>query len=86
MVAVGAFNVGRITAAFDRELVTNRRGARPETRLYDPPVVLERGEDLMAFHLGSTVVLLFEEPVTLARSVAPGREVRLGDPLVEPPS
>lgn len=84
VVAVGAFNVGRISAAFDEDLVTNRRGSRPETRLYDPPVHLERGADLMAFHLGSTVVLLFEEPLRWADAVAAGREIRLGQPLVDP--
>jgi phosphatidylserine decarboxylase len=83
VVAVGAFNVGRITADFDRGLVTNRRGSRGGTRRYDPPVRLERGAGLMAFHLGSTVVLLFERPVALARGLARGVEVRLGDPLTE---
>lgn len=84
VVAVGAFNVGRISAAFDDDLVTNRGGSRPETRLYDPPVHLERGADLMAFHLGSTVVLLFEEALRWADAVAAGREIRLGQPLVDP--
>jgi phosphatidylserine decarboxylase len=81
VVAVGAFNVGRITADFDDALVTNRRGARAETREYDPPLAVERGEGLMAFHLGSTVVLLFERPVSLAPGLSGGGEIRLGDPL-----
>ena len=81
VVAVGAFNVGRITADFDAKLVTNRRGARAETRLYHPPVRLERGDGLMAFHLGSTVVLLFERPVELAPGLEPGSSIRLGAPI-----
>lgn len=81
VVAVGAFNVGRITADFDARLVTNRRGARAETRLYHPPVRLERGEGLMAFHLGSTVVLLFERPVGLAPGLESGKQIRLGAPI-----
>jgi phosphatidylserine decarboxylase len=81
VVAVGAFNVGRITADFDAALVTNRRRAEVETHRYDPPVVLDRGDGLMAFHLGSTVVLLFERRVEFAAGVAPGAEVRLGQPL-----
>src|SRR5690606_37874720 len=66
VVAIGAYNVGRISTAFDAAWaggargVTNRPGARPESRHYEPPVRLERGAELMAFHLGSTVVLLFE--------------------------
>jgi phosphatidylserine decarboxylase len=83
VVAVGAFNVGRITADFDPSLVTNRRGARAETRRYDLPVRVDRGDGLMAFHLGSTVVLLFERPVVFAPAVAWGHEVRLGDALTD---
>lgn len=89
LVAVGAYNVGRISAAFDPEWnappgangwVTNRRGARPTTRRYDPPVPVRRGEEIMAFHLGSTVVLLFEgERVELVPGLKPGKAVRLGE-------
>lgn len=78
VVAVGAYNVGRITATFDDDLVTNRRRARAETRLYHPPVVVARGEELMTFHLGSTVVLLFEEAVSLTVR-QPGAAIRLGE-------
>jgi phosphatidylserine decarboxylase len=81
VVAVGAFNVGRITADFDGELVTNRRGAWAMTRRYDPPVAVARGDGLMAFHLGSTVVLLFERPVSFAPGLERGAEIRLGEPL-----
>jgi phosphatidylserine decarboxylase len=81
VVAVGAFNVGRITADFDEGLVTNRWRARAETHAYDPPLAVERGEGLMAFHLGSTVVLLLERPVALAPELVDGAEVRLGAAL-----
>ena len=84
VVAVGAFNVGRITADFDEGLVTNRRGARAETRVYHPPVKLGRGEPLMAFHLGSTVVLLFERRLALDGALEPGRDIRLGAALGRP--
>jgi phosphatidylserine decarboxylase len=60
LVAVGAFNVGRISAAFDPGWHTNRpRRERPapETRGYDLEV--GGGAELATFHLGSTVVLLF---------------------------
>lgn len=81
VVAVGAFNVGRITADFDERLVTNRRGARSETRIYHPPVAVRRGDPLMAFHLGSTVVLLFERELRLDPGLDAGRDIRLGAPL-----
>ena len=84
VVAVGAFNVGRISADFDPGLVTNRRGARAETHVYHPPVAVGRGDPLMAFHLGSTVVLLFERALALGPDVASGRDIRLGAPLGTP--
>lgn len=83
LVAVGAYNVGRISAAFDPEWHgTNRPGAVRETHEYDPPVHLERGAEIMAFHLGSTVVLLLEPSCPpLRERLAPGTDVRLGEPL-----
>jgi phosphatidylserine decarboxylase len=88
VVAVGAYNVGRISAAFDREWnaapgtdvwVTNRRGTSPETKVYAPPVDVRQGDHIMTFHLGSTVVLVFEPGrVELAPELAPGAAVRLG--------
>lgn len=88
MVAVGAFNVGRISAAFDPAWnaapgedgwVTNRRDAQAESRTYDPPVEVRQGDHVMTFHLGSTVVLVFEPGrVELSAELRPGSPVRLG--------
>lgn len=82
IVAVGAYNVGRISTAFDPEWagdasVANRRGARPEHRRYDPPREVRQGDELMAFHLGSTVVALFEAGPRL-EAPEPGSEIRVG--------
>jgi phosphatidylserine decarboxylase len=93
VVAVGAFNVGRISAAFEPEWngpdgkgVTNRRSrCRVEERSYRPGLPLERGREIMAFHLGSTVVLLFDGPAVEGRrlhpGLEPGAEIRVGEPL-----
>ena len=81
-VAVGAYNVGRISAAFDPGWITNRRGSVAETRRYDPPRTSSRGDEIMTFHLGSTVVLVFEpDRVELAPDAAPDRSVRLGQAI-----
>ena len=90
-VAVGAYNVGRISAAFDpawnappgkSAWVTNRRGMQSAARRYDPPVRVRQGDEIMTFHLGSTVVLLFEPGrVALEPGLAPGVPVRLGTAL-----
>lgn len=88
VVAVGAYNVGRISAAFDpawnappgrSAWVTNVRGAAAATKVYDPPVRIEQGDEIMTFHLGSTIVLIFEPGrVTLPAELRPGMPVRLG--------
>ena len=91
VVAVGAYNVARISTAFDpswtgaRDWVSNRREPPPRERRYDPPVQVERGQELMAFHLGSTVILLLQGgTLALDATCRPGREVRLGDALARP--
>ncbi|HEX6132827.1 MAG TPA: archaetidylserine decarboxylase [Longimicrobiales bacterium] len=84
IVAIGAYNVGRISTAFDAEwagpgrFVSGRRAATLETRRYEPPRRITQGDEIMAFHLGSTVVALFERG---ARLEAPpvGSEVRAGE-------
>jgi phosphatidylserine decarboxylase len=83
VVAIGAYNVGRISAAFDPGLVTNQPGlTTPETRDYSPPIGVSQGDDLMAFHLGSTVVVVLE-PGRAEPCLEPSAtgEVRLGQPL-----
>jgi len=91
IIAVGAYNVGRISTAFDHEWggpgaarlgVTNRTTPVPRHRVYDPPVTVRQGDEVMAFHLGSTVVLLFEPGrVVLVPELREGEEVRLGEPI-----
>lgn len=87
VVAVGAYNVGRISTAFDPQWagpggsVANRPGVIEETRRYDPPLPLRQGDEIMAFHLGSTVIMLVE-PGTQLVAPAPGAEVRLGTVLL----
>jgi phosphatidylserine decarboxylase len=87
-IAVGAYNVARISTAFDpswsgeRAWVSNRRDRVEAERTYRPPLRIERGAELMAFHLGSTVILLFERGrIELDEACRPGREVRLGETL-----
>lgn len=87
VVAVGAYNVGRISAAFDPawsgsgrdSWVSNRRVFAPFRQTYDPPIAVPTGGEIMAFHLGSTVVLLFHAGVELRADLVPGAEVKLGE-------
>lgn len=59
VVMVGATNVGKIALAFD-SLRSNRFPARLQRAVYDEPRPIEAGERLGTFHLGSSVVVLFE--------------------------
>jgi phosphatidylserine decarboxylase len=98
LVAVGAFNVGRISAEFDPGWngpegrgVTNRpASAGVDARVYEPALSVARGDEVMAFHFGSTVVLLVEgidgAPIPMPdSSLHEGMEIRAGVPLLETP-
>lgn len=79
LVLVGAANVGRITVRFT-PLVTNVGAAAVHD---DPPEPLpvRRGEELGAFNLGSTVVVLVAESSLAPSAVAAGAIVRVGEAL-----
>jgi phosphatidylserine decarboxylase len=95
VVAVGAYNVGRITAAFDpawnarhesgggRPIsATNRRHVPGVEHEYRPPVEVRMGDEIMTFHLGSTIVLLLDPAAPPLRAdLRPGAPIRLGEPL-----
>jgi phosphatidylserine decarboxylase len=82
VVMVGATNVGRMTLAFDA-LETNAglpaTAVRPAT-----PLPVERGQELGAFNLGSTVVLLIAKPQGLRPEVKAGDLVKMGQALWRP--
>jgi phosphatidylserine decarboxylase len=64
VVMVAATGVGHITLSYDREVATHRRGASGRTgwaQRYAAPRPLARGAELGTFHLGSTVILLFQK-------------------------
>jgi phosphatidylserine decarboxylase len=79
LVLVGAANVGRITVRFS-PLVTNV-GAATVRSEPPKPIPVRRGEELGAFNLGSTVVLLVAEPALVTADVSPGALVRVGEAL-----
>jgi phosphatidylserine decarboxylase len=83
IVAVGATIVGRVRAFYDGAIPpTNLPNARPGRRDYERPLPVEKGQELGAFEMGSTVVLLFEPGrVALRSAIAPGARVRVGEPI-----
>ena len=83
IVAVGATVVGRVRATFDADVpVTNLSGAGAQSRDYATPIPVTKGQELGAFEMGSTVILLFEPGrVDLAPALVPGARVRVGEPI-----
>lgn len=81
VVAVAATGVGHITVRYDREVRTHRRGAAGRhgwAQRYAAPRPLPRGTELGMFHLGSTVIVLFE-PGRVRLDLAAGQRVRVGE-------
>jgi len=85
VVAVGAYNVGRIEVLFGGGWRTNRAGAAVTDHVIEPPHAVGRGDEILVFHLGSTVVLLFErDRVRLDTALVSGASIQLGQPIGSP--
>jgi phosphatidylserine decarboxylase len=81
-VMVAATGVGNMSVTYDA-VETRRRGrGRPGARVrFGSPRAVRRGDELGAFHLGSTVILLFEPGRVKLLPMAVGQGVRLGEPI-----
>lgn len=67
LVFVGATNVGHMTMTLDPSIITNRwMWHAPTIRTYQPAIAVGCGEELGAFHLGSTVVCVFQPQLVSA--------------------
>ncbi|XP_047306946.1 phosphatidylserine decarboxylase proenzyme 1, mitochondrial [Impatiens glandulifera] len=71
MAAVGATNIGSIELYIEPTLQTNQPRKKllhrepPEERVYEPAGIrLRKGEEVAAFNMGSTVVLVFQAPIS----------------------
>jgi phosphatidylserine decarboxylase len=80
LVAVGATNVGSITATFD-PIRTNQAGARAVTTRFAEPIPVRRGDELARFNMGSTVVLVWNNRQMATVPHSPSEFIRLGAPL-----
>lgn len=60
VVMIGATNVGKISVVYD-SFISNTAGSdKTAARSYDPPIPIRPGDRLGTFHMGSSVVMLFE--------------------------
>ena len=78
VVKVGATLVGRISLSYDLAVHTNQPGQSRRTLHYDPPHLIQKGADLGAFELGSTVVLIGENGRVDFDGIHPGSSTRMG--------
>lgn len=76
-IMVGAIGVGRIELSFD-DMQTNR-GYEPGVRSYaDAPIARDRGDELGAFHMGSTAIVMLPSGYDVDFHVGAGEAVRMG--------
>ncbi len=80
IVPVGATMVGMTRLTFD-DLHTNARRRHIDTRRYDPPVALEKGQQIGHFEFGSTVVLVCSPDFGRIAPLTIGTSVQLGQTL-----
>lgn len=85
LVMVAATNVGNITISFDEKIRTNERhpDIAARERSYEPAVEIKKGDEVGIFHLGSTVVMLYEEGMVSEENATRliGQAVKLGQTL-----
>jgi len=82
LVMVAATGVGHMTMAYDA-VETHRRRRTPYRVRYASPRVIRKGDELGAFNLGSTVVLVWAPGRVAWTGLARGAAVRLGQPIAE---
>ncbi|MSP63917.1 MAG: phosphatidylserine decarboxylase [Myxococcales bacterium] len=82
VVMVAATGVGHITVSYDA-VETHRRGTATHgwAQRYATPRPLAKGGELGTFHLGSTVILLFQPGRVTLAGLERGRPVRVGEAL-----
>jgi phosphatidylserine decarboxylase len=82
VVKVAATGVGHITVSYDERVRTHRVGGgrAGSAERYATPRELGRGAELGMFHLGSTVIMLFQ-PGRVRLEGVPGQAVRVGQRL-----
>ena len=83
VVKVAATGVGNISLSYDPR-VRSHDGSEGSERVYHPEIEVSRGGELGMFHLGSTVILLFE-PGKVELGIRPGEVVKVGAAIGRPP-
>ncbi len=84
LILVGATIVGSMATVWHGVINAPRVKRAREWGYDNQAVVLEKGEEMGRFMLGSTVVLLFPQgPLAFNRSWEPGRAIRVGEAMAD---
>jgi phosphatidylserine decarboxylase len=77
---IGALDVGRITLSYS-DVVTNRAFRKREERLFqnDSTPLIKKGDELGIFHIGSTIILLFQKNTIEFARFKTGDRLRVGE-------
>lgn len=71
VVMVGATNVGKMSLSFENKILSNQPAKKtPQRILYSPAKPVKKGDELGAFHMGSTVVMVYSAGVQTAQGLA----------------
>jgi phosphatidylserine decarboxylase len=80
---IGAMNVGRIDVTYS-DMMTNAHAFRRRKEISFPEKLrpqINKGDHLGTFHLGSTVILLFQKDMAVFENIREGMKVRMGQKL-----
>jgi len=80
---IGAMNVGRISVSYS-DIVTNKNMFRRKREIMFPKEFrphIHKGDELGIFHLGSTVILLFQKDMVTFERLREGQRVRMGQKI-----
>lgn len=75
LICVGAAAVGAISTPFD--------DANEAELRFDPPILVRKGDEVGAFNLGSTVILLFQAESVSLSSLGLEDEIRVGQTIAD---
>lgn len=81
VVMVAAVGVGHITALYDDEVATHGAGfaaGAVRHKTFDDPPMINRGDELGVFNLGSTTIVVFEPGRVEMNDISVGSQARMG--------
>ena len=80
IVKIGATVVGRIRVVYN-DITSNRFGATFQKSVLEPPFMVERGDEVGLFELGSTVICLFPPGQIVLNDLKIDQEILLGQAI-----